>query len=157
MCGTHGNVSPVLHNNRIKNGYFPWFKGLCNWSIVLLAMISSAWLWCRDDHVIELVHGTHEKQTNWKFFLDYFATKTNRSDNCRYKRRGINEDGNVANYVETEQILSFGEHQMAFFQIRGSVPVYWSQPGFKYRPPPRIDRGNCDALTQIATDSPNDC
>lgn len=62
--------------------------------------------------------------------------------NYRYKRRGIDEDGNVANYVETEQILSFGEHQMSFFQIRGSVPVFWSQPGFKYRPPPKIDRGS---------------
>lgn len=41
----------------------------------------------------------------------------------RYKRRGIDDDGHVANYVETEQILSFGEHQMAFFQVRGSVPV----------------------------------
>lgn len=47
----------------------------------------------------------------------------------------------MANYVETEQILSFGEHQMAFFQVRGSIPVYWSQPGYKYRPPPKIDRG----------------
>lgn len=53
---------------------------------------------------------------------------------CRYKRRGIDENGHVANYVETEQILSFGEHQMAFVQVRGSIPVYWSQPGFKYRP-----------------------
>lgn len=59
----------------------------------------------------------------------------------RYKRRGIDENGHVANYVETEQILSFGEHQMAFTQIRGSVPVYWSQPGYKYRPPPRLDKG----------------
>lgn len=30
---------------------------------------------------------------------------------------------------------------MSFIQIRGSVPVYWSQPGYKYRPPPRLDRG----------------
>lgn len=30
---------------------------------------------------------------------------------------------------------------MSFYQLRGSVPVYWSQPGYKYRPPPRIDRG----------------
>lgn len=58
----------------------------------------------------------------------------------RYKRRGVNEDGHVANYVETEQILSFRQHQMAFTQIRGSVPVYWSQAGYKYRPPPRLDR-----------------
>jgi phosphatidylinositol 4-phosphatase len=60
----------------------------------------------------------------------------------RYKRRGIDEDGNVANYVETEQILSLRQHQISFTQIRGSVALYWSQPGYKYRPPPRIDRGN---------------
>lgn len=60
----------------------------------------------------------------------------------RYKRRGIDADGNVANYVETEQILSLRQHQISFVQIRGSVPVYWSQPGYKYRPPPRIDKGS---------------
>lgn len=59
----------------------------------------------------------------------------------RYKRRGIDEDGDVANYVETEQILSLRQHQIAFTQIRGSVPLFWSQPGYKYRPPPRIDKG----------------
>lgn len=37
---------------------------------------------------------------------------------------------------------------MAFVQVRGSIPVYWSQPGYKYRPPPRIDRD--DNETQIA-------
>lgn len=81
---------------------------------------------------------------------------TNSSDNIpliwtlliRYKRRGISESGHVANYVETEQILTFGEHQMAFVQVRGSIPVYWSQPGYKYRPPPRIDRD--DTETQVA-------
>lgn len=65
-----------------------------------------------------------------KFLIVQFSIEISN----RYKRRGIDEDGHVANYVETEQILSFGEHQMAFVQIRGSVPVYWSQPGFKYRP-----------------------
>jgi len=59
----------------------------------------------------------------------------------RYKRRGIDEEGNVANYVETEQILSLRQHQISFTQVRGSVPLFWSQPGYKYRPPPRIDRG----------------
>lgn len=59
----------------------------------------------------------------------------------RYKRRGIDDEGNVANYVETEQILSLRQHQISFTQIRGSVPLFWSQPGYKYRPPPRIDKG----------------
>lgn len=53
----------------------------------------------------------------------------------------MDEKGNCANYVETEQILSFRHHQLSFTQVRGSVPIYWSQPGYKYRPPPRLDRG----------------
>ncbi|CAF0928227.1 unnamed protein product [Brachionus calyciflorus] len=59
----------------------------------------------------------------------------------RFKRRGIDENGNVANFVETEQIVNaYDSHTLSFVQIRGSIPVYWSQPGIKYRPAPRIDR-----------------
>lgn len=64
----------------------------------------------------------------------------------RYKRRGVDENGEVANYVETEQIVSYQSHEVSFIQVRGSVPVYWSQPGFKYRPPPRIDKGKRNAI-----------
>lgn len=53
----------------------------------------------------------------------------------------MDEDGMCANYVETEQIVSYHHHEVSFVQVRGSVPVYWSQPGYKYRPPPRIDKG----------------
>ena len=59
----------------------------------------------------------------------------------RYKRRGVNEFGYVANYVETEQILEFSHHVVSFVQVRGSVPLYWSQTGIKYKPPPRIEKG----------------
>lgn len=46
----------------------------------------------------------------------------------RFNARGIDDDGNVANFVETETIfwaptgLSF-----SYVQIRGSVPVFWEQ------------------------------
>jgi hypothetical protein len=66
----------------------------------------------------------------------------------RYKRRGVDEMGKCANYVETEQIFQFGSHIVSFVIIRGSVPIYWSQIGHKYRPPPRIDRN--EEETQIA-------
>ena len=59
----------------------------------------------------------------------------------RYKKRGVDEKGHVANYVETEQCFLMGKQIFSFVQVRGSVPVYWSQPGFKYRPPPQLDRG----------------
>ena len=58
----------------------------------------------------------------------------------RYKRRGVNEEGHVANYVETEQILLYHHYALSFLLVRGSVPIHWSQPGYKYRPPPRLDR-----------------
>lgn len=59
----------------------------------------------------------------------------------RYKRRGVDDEGKCANYVETEQLVWYHDHQVSFIQVRGSVPVYWSQPGYKYKPPPRIDKG----------------
>jgi len=58
----------------------------------------------------------------------------------RYKRRGVDEDGKVANYVETEQIVLYHNYALSFVQVRGSIPIFWSQPGLKYRPPPRIDK-----------------
>jgi hypothetical protein len=75
------------------------------------------------------------------FTLALVSRRSRNRAGTRYKRRGIDEDGNVANYVETEQILSLRQHQISFTQIRGSVPIYWDQSGYKYRPPPRITKG----------------
>nr|CAB3266760.1 synaptojanin-1-like [Phallusia mammillata] len=47
----------------------------------------------------------------------------------RYNVRGVDDNGNVANFVETEQILCIGESCTSFVQIRGSVPLHWEQPG----------------------------
>ncbi|XP_055614849.1 phosphatidylinositide phosphatase SAC2 isoform X5 [Toxorhynchites rutilus septentrionalis] len=74
------------------------------------------------------------------FTLALVSRRSRYRAGTRYKRRGVDEDGHCANYVETEQVLSLRQHQISFTQIRGSVPVYWSQPGYKYRPPPRLDR-----------------
>ncbi|CAI2293370.1 unnamed protein product [Caenorhabditis sp. 36 PRJEB53466] len=64
---------------------------------------------------------------------------TNRAG-ARYLRRGIDELSNVANFVETELILNIFEHELSFVQCRGSIPVFWSQRGYKYRPPLLINR-----------------
>ncbi|CAH8498744.1 unnamed protein product [Schistosoma turkestanicum] len=62
----------------------------------------------------------------------------------RYRRRGIDADGHVANYVETEQILhtNIGEfpHTVVFLQCRGSVPLYWSQTSLVYNPPILLEK-----------------
>jgi hypothetical protein len=40
---------------------------------------------------------------------------------------GINDDGNVANFVETEQILVSDKTIISYVQIRGSVPIFWEE------------------------------
>ena len=58
----------------------------------------------------------------------------------RYFRRGIDREGNVANFNETEQILLLEGNsrsepnsldnyaaKFSFVQIRGSIPVFWSE------------------------------
>ncbi|XP_072948298.1 phosphatidylinositol-3-phosphatase SAC1 [Epargyreus clarus] len=49
--------------------------------------------------------------------------------------RGIDAQGNVANFVETEQIVERGGEKSSFVQTRGSIPLFWSQyPDLKYKP-----------------------
>ena len=44
----------------------------------------------------------------------------------RYNARGINDEGYVANFCETEQIIVIdGRFLISHVQIRGSVPVFW--------------------------------
>jgi hypothetical protein len=45
----------------------------------------------------------------------------------RFYARGLDDEGNCANTVETEQVLKFGERAMSYVMIRASVPVFWEQ------------------------------
>ncbi|CAH0721208.1 unnamed protein product, partial [Brenthis ino] len=78
------------------------------------------------------------------FTLGLISRRSRYQAGTRYNRRGIESGGKVANYVETEQIVSIicsdSIHRASFVQVRGSVPIFWSQPDYKFRPPPRLDR-----------------
>lgn len=43
----------------------------------------------------------------------------------RYNSRGVDNNGFVANYVETEQIIETSNIISSFTQLRGSLPFYW--------------------------------
>lgn len=47
----------------------------------------------------------------------------------RFNVRGTNDDGHVANFVETEQFVVIDDSVTSFIQTRGSVPLFWEQPG----------------------------
>ncbi|KAG6889374.1 hypothetical protein C0995_001439 [Termitomyces sp. Mi166 len=68
----------------------------------------------------------------------------------RYFRRGIDNEGHVANFNETEQLLlvenptvagaqhicsDLYAHELSFVQIRGSIPVFWAEVNtLRYKP-----------------------
>ncbi|KAJ8280126.1 hypothetical protein GJAV_G00050820 [Gymnothorax javanicus] len=49
----------------------------------------------------------------------------------RFNVRGSNDDGQVANFVETEQVIFLDDKVSSFIQIRGSIPLFWEQPGIQ--------------------------
>ena len=52
-----------------------------------------------------------------KFVLILISRRSNKRAGCRYFRRGIDGDGNVANFVETEQIVEFQSDKASFVQV----------------------------------------
>ncbi|XP_037934666.1 phosphatidylinositol-3-phosphatase SAC1-like [Teleopsis dalmanni] len=60
----------------------------------------------------------------------------------RFFCRGINDLGQVANFVETEQIIEFSGQRISFVQTRGSMPFFWRQlPNLRYKPRPELIPG----------------
>lgn len=55
--------------------------------------------------------------------------------------RGSDPSGNVANFVETEQIVEYKDCKSSFVQVRGSIPLIWNQyPTLAYKPHPQLDQ-----------------
>ncbi|NXV91541.1 SYNJ2 protein, partial [Calonectris borealis] len=50
---------------------------------------------------------------------------------ARFHIRGVNDDGHVSNFVETEQTIYLDDDVSSFVQIRGSVPLFWEQLGLQ--------------------------
>ncbi|XP_050314325.1 synaptojanin-1 isoform X2 [Anthonomus grandis grandis] len=49
----------------------------------------------------------------------------------RFNVRGTNDEGHVANFVETEQVIYLDNEVSSYLQTRGSVPLFWEQPGIQ--------------------------
>lgn len=76
------------------------------------------------------------------FLLTLISRRTTRRAGFRYLRRGVDEDGNVANGVETEQILSKPAWTdgpvHSFVQTRGSMPLFFMQTPYTFKPIPNL-------------------
>lgn len=94
-----------------------------------------------------------------KFLLSIIARRNTGRLGMRYQRRGVNEEGKVANWVESEQIIHFNQpkesedavdphiqHWCSYTQIRGSIPLFWSQSPYSFKPIPILDRSGDENL-----------
>ena len=80
-------------------------------------------------------------QSSQSLLLTLISRRSTARAGLRYLRRGVDDNGNCANTVETEQILSSPTWDgiipiRAFVQIRGSIPLYFSQSPFSFKPVP---------------------
>jgi SacI homology domain/Inositol phosphatase len=81
------------------------------------------------------------------FLLTLLSRRSVYRAGLRYLRRGADEEGYVANSVETEQILcspSWGsetEKLYSYVQYRGSIPLFFSQSPYSLKPIP-VFRGS---------------
>ncbi|KAI9917062.1 hypothetical protein PsorP6_018232 [Peronosclerospora sorghi] len=110
---------------------FFWNKSLCT---ALIERKLFEWITPMMQAHVEL---TEQLTVNDKSFRILFISRRScKRQGTRFTMRGIDDDGNVANFVETEQICLFDDgRQTSFVQIRGSIPVFWSSPvSMKYAP-----------------------
>lgn len=113
------------------------------------------------DWVVYIIHG-FIGQSNISVFgrsmyVTLIARRSNRFAGTRFLKRGANFEGDVANEVETEQIVHdlgisalYPGRFSSFVQMRGSVPGHWSQDISKMVPKPMISVDLCEPYVETA-------
>uniref|UniRef100_A0A8B9FIR8 FIG4 phosphoinositide 5-phosphatase n=1 Tax=Amazona collaria TaxID=241587 RepID=A0A8B9FIR8_9PSIT len=90
-------------------------------------------------------------------YVTLIARRSSKFAGTRFLKRGADCEGDVANEVETEQILydasvmsfSVGSYS-SYVQVRGSVPLYWSQDISTMMPKPPITLDQGDPFARVA-------
>jgi hypothetical protein len=90
------------------------------------------------------------------FLLTLISRRSVKRAGLRYLRRGVDDEGNAANTVETEQILSSPDWSTdrplySVVQVRGSIPLYFSQSPYSFKPVPVLARSESSNLNALRT------
>nr|XP_028957105.1 phosphoinositide phosphatase SAC8 isoform X1 [Malus domestica] len=96
-----------------------------------------------DGFIIPLLQGSFQtaelKLKGSPATLTIVSRRCTRRLGTRMWRRGANLDGDVANFIETEQLVEIEGFQSSLLQIRGSIPLLWEQiVDLSYKPQLRI-------------------
>ncbi|KAJ7611579.1 SacI homology domain-containing protein [Roridomyces roridus] len=125
--------------------------------------------------ILPLVHG-HVDQAKLTvlgrvIYVTLIARRSRHYAGARYLKRGVNDEGNVANEVETEQIVSealttpfyypsrrdFASDRQpspnytSYVQYRGSIPIHWTQETNSMSPRPPIEISVVDPFYTAAS------
>ena len=97
-----------------------------------------------DEFIYPVINGFFgaRKVSDEKNDLHYIliGRKDDRRSGMRFLIRGADENGNVANTVETEELVTYKDKEgyvniCSFIQIRGSIPIIWKQePNLQLNP-----------------------
>ena len=90
-----------------------------------------------------VVEEQEKNESDSEFLITLISRRSIKRLGLRYLRRGVDDFGDTANSVETEQILSKAswkpsEKVYSFTQFRGSVPLFFSQSPFSFKPIPLL-------------------
>ncbi|XP_014261982.1 polyphosphoinositide phosphatase isoform X2 [Cimex lectularius] len=138
-------------NESKRNEYFEYeIKGKPNrkfvWNNYLLSQVEGH---LNSNWILPIMHGFVSQSIVSIFgrsvFVTLIARRSNKYAGTRFLKRGANLDGDVANEVETEQIVedmgvsswNICPRISSFVQMRGSIPGHWSQD-IKLVPKPSI-------------------
>ena len=161
------DLTRSLQENFLANSSKPFppmpFKDMFAWNFFLTRELqgctnnSSSFHW-----VMPIIHGAfvQRKLNDYGRSLNVvlLARRSRHFAGTRYLKRGVNEQGKVANDVEHEQIVH-DESKAAskgifssFLQVRGSIPTFWTQESSVTMPKPPIELNRVDP-TYTATQS----
>ena len=110
--------------------------------------------------VLHIIHGFVSQGDLEVFgrsiFITLVARRSKKYAGTRFLKRGANGEGDVANEVETEQIVNLAEVQdwnrgsfTSFVQLRGSIPLCWSQDVRQIVPKPPINIDDMDPFCTV--------
>jgi hypothetical protein len=146
----------------------PDFQDVFAWNNYLLEParehLNNVYDWCHP-----IIHGFIDQSAldvyGRKVYITIIARRSRLFAGARFLKRGVNDEGFVANDVETEQIVSdvlstsfhapgprlyASPSYTSFVQHRGSIPLYWTQDNSGVSPKPDIDLNFIDPFYSAA-------
>ena len=144
--GHHGHMS-----------YVSQFQSKFVWNEYLMAGMENT----NPEWLLPIVHGFVDQSNvsiyGQPVYVTLIARRSKKYAGTRFLKRGANNEGDVANEVETEQIAcdaSIGSdkvgHYTSFVHMRGSVPAHWAQDISRIQPKPPIFIETKDPHSELA-------